>query len=85
MDKRAIEIIEIAEAAADYASDNFRLELQVEKKSSKIDLVTRVDKETQRKIVSAIESHYPEDSIVGEEGDQKKIVPESDTHESSIQ
>lgn len=77
MDERDSAIVGIAKAAADYASENFRSTLDVEEKSSKIDPVTRVDRETQRRIVSNIEERYPNDRIVGEEGDQEKTVPDT--------
>lgn len=77
MDERDSVIADIAKAAADYASENFRSNLDVEEKSSKIDPVTRTDRETQRRIVSSIEERYPNDRIVGEEGNQEKTVPEA--------
>ena len=42
--------------------------LGVDTKSSAMDLVTRVDKESERIISAWIMEHYPEDGILGEEG-----------------
>ncbi len=42
--------------------------LIVEQKSSRTDLVTNVDKETEAFLVEKIRSHYPADQILGEEG-----------------
>lgn len=46
--------IDAAKVGADYAHDHFRTDLAIEEKSSNIDLVTRIDRETQRKIISRI-------------------------------
>lgn len=69
--------IDAAEAGADYAHDHFRTDLEIEEKSSSIDLVTRIDRETQRKIITRIREQFPDDVVVGEEEDERKTVPES--------
>lgn len=69
-------VVEIAQAGADHALEHFRTELTIEEKTDKTDLVTEVDRETQRRIVSTIEERFPNDAIVGEEDDERKTVPE---------
>lgn len=69
--------IDAAKVGADYAHDHFRTDLAIEEKSSNIDLVTRIDRETQRKIISRIREQFPDDEVVGEEENERKTVPES--------
>lgn len=66
---------DVAEIGADYAYKHFRTDLTVEQKSSKIDIVTEIDQSTQQRIISAIKEQYPTDDIVGEEGDERKTIP----------
>ncbi|KRL14183.1 inositol monophosphatase family protein [Schleiferilactobacillus perolens] len=42
--------------------------LQVKTKSSRVDLVTNLDKQTEKSLISAIRSEYPQAQIMGEEG-----------------
>lgn len=51
-------------------------DLGIDTKSSEMDLVTRVDKESERRISAWIVEHYPEDGILGEEGTH--INPDAD-------
>lgn len=51
-------------------------DLGIDTKSSKMDLVTRVDKESERVISTWIMENYPEDGILGEEGTNHN--PEAD-------
>jgi myo-inositol-1(or 4)-monophosphatase len=69
-------VADIAQTGADYALEHFRAELTIEEKADKTDLVTEVDRGTQRRIVSAIEERFPNDEIVGEEEDERKTVPD---------
>ncbi|MGO3732629.1 MAG: inositol monophosphatase family protein [Vagococcus sp.] len=56
------------EEAADFVLDKLKDPLLVEEKTGRSDLVTNVDKETERFLVSKIREHYPNDVILGEEG-----------------
>jgi myo-inositol-1(or 4)-monophosphatase len=57
-----------ARVAATIHSSRRRAGLSVHTKSSSIDLVTEIDRESEREIVTVIRSARPDDSIVGEEG-----------------
>ncbi|MCO8268033.1 inositol monophosphatase family protein [Haloferax prahovense] len=76
-DPRAEVAIDAAERGADHASARFRTELDIEQKGDAIDLVTEVDRETQRRVISTIRERFPGDAVVGEEEDELKTVPES--------
>ena len=54
----------------------FRTELDIETKGSKMDFVTRADTNTQRRVIEIIKNRYPEATIVGEEEDERKSLPE---------
>jgi myo-inositol-1(or 4)-monophosphatase len=66
------QLLEIAKQAAALAATVHRSSLQsaiaVDTKQSQSDLVTFVDRESERIIVDAIRNKRPQDSIVGEEG-----------------
>ena len=68
-----------ARAGADVAADSFRTKLIVEQKDGKTDVVTQVDRDAQTAVIESIRGTFPEDAIVGEEGDALKIVPEDGT------
>ena len=59
---------QIVQEAADYILAHMKEDLQVERKSSPTDLVTRLDKEVQDLLVRRILASYPEDLICAEEG-----------------
>ncbi len=59
------------------ALDAFRSDLVVETKLSPLDAVTEIDRTVQRHVIDVIESSYPDEPIVGEEGDARKDVPAS--------
>ena len=59
---------QIVQEAAAYILAHMKEDLQVERKSSPTDLVTRLDKEVQELLVDRIKSSYPEDLICAEEG-----------------
>ena len=59
---------QIVQDAANYILAHMKEDLQVERKSSPTDLVTRLDKEVQELLVDRIKSTYPEDLICAEEG-----------------
>lgn len=52
----------------EYQLDNFNKTLEVECKSSENDLVTNIDKTSEKRILSFIKEKYPTHSIIGEEG-----------------
>ncbi|MFB6199090.1 MAG: inositol monophosphatase, partial [Halobacteriaceae archaeon] len=64
-------------AGAEVASSHFRTGLEVEMKQGKTDVVTRADRETQRRIIEVLREEFPEDAIVSEEEDELKSVPDS--------
>lgn len=76
MSSRESAIVSIAESGATVAADRFRTDLEIETKSSHIDPVTEVDRNTQEQIVSAIDDQFPTDTIVAEESDALKTVPD---------
>lgn len=59
---------DIADKASEYVISRRNTRLEIETKSSAIDLVTEVDKDTEALIVAALRLSRPNDSIVGEEG-----------------
>ncbi|WP_137290358.1 inositol monophosphatase family protein [Natronorubrum halophilum] len=67
---------EAAVDGAEIARGLFRTELDVETKNSKMDHVTRADTETQQRVIETIRDAYPNATIVGEEEDELKSVPE---------
>lgn len=73
--RETVSIDAAAEGAA-YAKRHFRSDLTVERKSSKTDVVTDIDRATQRRVVSVIRNQFPDDAIVGEEEDERKTVPD---------
>ncbi len=66
-----------ARAGAQVALESFRKDLTVETKSGKTDLVTQTDRDAQQRVVEIIHEEFPTDSIVGEESDVRKTVPEA--------
>jgi myo-inositol-1(or 4)-monophosphatase len=76
MTARETVAVDAAHAGAEYANRHFRTDLAIERKSSKTDVVTDVDRLAQRRTVSAIRERFPDDAIVGEEEDERKTVPE---------
>lgn len=70
-----------AEAGADVATDGFDTDSTIEIKSDTdgptgpADIVTRTDRETQRRIVEVLTELDPDATIVGEENDAIKTVP----------
>jgi len=71
--------VEAAHAGADLAGELFRTTLDVETKASATDYVTEADRGAQRRIVERIGDAYPEDAIVGEEGDRRKRLQSGET------
>ncbi|WP_225333588.1 inositol monophosphatase family protein [Halomicrobium urmianum] len=73
---RSETVLEAAQAGAAVAMDHYRSALTVETKDSKTDYVSEGDVEAQREVVEVIRSSYPDATIVGEEEDELKTVPE---------
>ncbi|WP_049917832.1 inositol monophosphatase family protein [Haloferax denitrificans] len=65
-----------ATEGSEVAHELFRTDLAVDTKQSTLDLVTKADTETQRRTISVIRESFPDATIVGEEEDERKSVPE---------
>ena len=65
-----------ARAGASVADERFRTGIDVQNKDGKTDVVTAADRDAQAAVSDAIREAFPEDVIVGEEGDAEKTVPE---------
>lgn len=65
------------EDGADVAIDRFEEDVAVDTKTTAMDHVTDADVAAQEAIAETIREPYPEDAIVGEEGDALKTVPET--------
>jgi myo-inositol-1(or 4)-monophosphatase len=74
---RAVLAAQAARAGAALAAERFRTGIDVETKSGKTDVVTRADRDAQRRVLDRIAEEYPGDPVVGEEEDALKTVPES--------
>lgn len=73
MKEELSELLELAKYAASLAAAVHRRAMEaarfkVDTKSSTSDLVTEVDRETERELVTAIRAARPDDEIIGEEG-----------------
>lgn len=76
-DERRVHVAtEAARGGAKRAMETFRTALDVEQKKEKTDVVTQADRDSQDRITQIITETYPDDAIVGEEGDARKSVPE---------
>lgn len=65
-----------AKAGASVAEEAYRSTISVDTKSSKMDFVTDADILSQARIVEEIRQAYPDATIVGEEGDERKSIPD---------
>ncbi|QSG05134.1 inositol monophosphatase family protein [Halapricum desulfuricans] len=65
-----------ADAGAEFAIERFRRDVAVETKSTAMDLVTEVDRRAQERIVDVVREHDPDATIVAEEDDFRKTVPD---------
>lgn len=74
--RRAARSLRAAETGAAVAEGRFRTALTVETKTGKTDVVTQADRDAQTEVASAIREEYPNEPIVGEEGDEPKAVTE---------
>jgi len=75
-DDRATVAERAARAGGAVALETFRAGIATEAKSGKTDLVTQADRDSQEEVSAVIEEAYPEEPIVGEEGEGVKEVPE---------
>lgn len=75
MDDRAVTTLRAARAAGTVAETSFRTGIRAETKASETDLVTQADRDAQEQAVLTIDDRYPDEPIVGEEGDLPKEVP----------
>jgi myo-inositol-1(or 4)-monophosphatase len=66
-----------ADAGAAVAADYFREDVPVETKSHATDVVTRADREAQDAVVAVLRDRYPDDVVVGEEGDGRESLPDA--------
>ncbi|SFR42286.1 inositol monophosphatase family protein [Halogeometricum limi] len=66
-----------AAAGAEVAMEMFEEDIETNEKSSKTDVVSEADEKAQVAIREVIADHYPDDVVVGEEGDTPKAVPET--------
>jgi myo-inositol-1(or 4)-monophosphatase len=66
-----------ARAGSEVAHAAFRTGIDVETKDGKTDVVTKADRDAQRRVIEVIRESRQEDAIVGEEEDELKAVPES--------
>ncbi|RBI58458.1 inositol monophosphatase [halophilic archaeon] len=78
MDRKEL-VVRAASAGAVHALERFQTELEVSTKDSKMDYVTEADTQTQRRIIGMITDEFPDDTIVGEEEDALKEIPERGT------
>jgi len=78
MDRETV-AVEAAREGAALAADLFRTPLDVATKASATDYVTEADTGAQRRIVDRVTGAYPDDGIVGEEGDRRKRLRTGET------
>ena len=64
--------IEAAMKAGAFLKESMGKNLEIDRKSSSIDLVTQIDTEAEHLIVDHIKEYYPDHSILGEEGGASK-------------
>ncbi len=66
-----------AQRGGDRALSLFRTDLTVDTKDGKTDVVTRADRDAQAAVVDAIRETFPDEPVVGEEGEGMTAVPET--------
>ncbi|SHH21689.1 inositol monophosphatase family protein [Halobaculum gomorrense] len=77
-DDRLAAAVAAAERGGAVALDSFRSALDVETKADgPMDAVTAVDRAVQERIFESVGDAYPDDAVVGEEGDALKTVPDT--------
>ena len=75
MPDRADLAFRAASEGATFAHDQYRTDLTVETKDSKMDYVTEADTGAQHRVIETIREKYPEAVVVGEEEDERKRAP----------
>lgn len=75
--RRASIAVTAARSGGSEALDRFRGEQDVMTKTTKNDLVTEADLTAQQATEDVLDAHFPDEPIVGEEGDGPKTVPDS--------
>lgn len=66
-----LKVLDFIKEVGEYQLENFEKAHIIETKSNPNDLVTEVDKESERRLTEFIEANFPEHSIIGEEGTSK--------------
>ncbi len=66
-----------AAAGAAVADAAFRTGIDTETKDGKTDVVTQADRDAQAEVVRVIRDAFPDEAVVGEEGDELESVPEA--------
>ena len=66
-----------ARAGAEVAAASFRHDIAVETKADKTDVVTQADRDAQERVIEVVHESFPGEPIVGEEGDERKSIPEA--------
>ncbi len=61
------------------AAELFRTGVAVDTKGEKTDVVTEADRAAQRRVADTIAEEFPDEPLVGEEGDALKAIPETGT------
>ncbi|MDZ7730120.1 MAG: inositol monophosphatase family protein [Natrialbaceae archaeon] len=64
-------------AGAEVAHAKFRTALEVDTRSTTMDLVTNADRDAQTAVIETIQAHYPDDPMVSEENAGPVRLPES--------
>lgn len=73
LDKRKQLIKQWILDAAENIKDSFDNPIQVEQKSSRNDLVTELDKQTEKNLITQIQEHFPGERVFAEESDNDSI------------
>lgn len=66
-----------ARVGSEVAMETFRTDIATDTKTSKTDVVTQADRDTQARVREVIEETFPDEVVVGEEADARKAVPET--------
>jgi len=76
MSERAAVARAAARAGAEVAHEAFRTDFDVETKAGPTDVVTEADRAAQVAVVERIRESFPEETVVGEEADLPRVVPD---------
>jgi len=76
--ERAAIVERAASEGSAVAMASFRTDIDVSVKSGgKTDVVTQADRDAQARVLEVIADRFPDESVVGEEGEELKAVPET--------